>query len=242
MLKKLISIIVLLGLFLLGIQSAYALETYVGVRILNLTDDPAASCVGQAGYDSQGRIRALSSILPDFPIYFELRYAGNDSLVWAGNDTNDIDYFINDTIMIPQLVDLTIGQDYRLFIDIDAIKIYLPLVDYQSFERTLHNEYWTAGRVGTGHHSEYYQYSGGNNCVYSTSSWTSQSSLFFISNTRDPSKLNHPCMTDSISHNCHTHGILGLFNSGSNSFRIYGRYNNLLNSNVGNMNIIFNFS
>ena len=249
MLKKLISIIVLLGLFLLGIQSAYALETYVGVRIVSLSDDPAASCVGYSGvpggYGDQGRIRAISSMPPDFPIYFELRHHATNDLIWSGNSVADVDYEVGDVIQIPETVDLTIGQDYRLFFDVDAIRITLPLVNLGGFEKTIDDQYWTVGRVGTGSTStnrEYWQYSGSNNCAYSTSGNTGGSSLVFVSNTRDPTKLNHPCMTDSIAYNCDSQGIMGIPNSGTISFRTYGRYNNLLNSDVGNFELLFTFS
>ena len=244
MLKKLISIIVLLGLFLLGIQSAYALETYVGVRILNLTDDPSASCAGQAGYGEHGRIRAISSILPDFPIYFELRHALNESIVWSGNSVEDTDYTIGEVMWMPSTVDLSIGGNYTLFFDVDAIRIYLPLVNYGSFVATPDNNYWTAGRVGVGGsaNSEYMQSSGSNNCAQGSTSSSWSSGLFFVSNDRDPAKLNHPCMTDSTTLNCHTQGIMGISNSGTSNFRTYGRYNNLLNSNVGNFYLSFTFS
>ena len=70
MIKKLIGIFALIGILLFSIQSSFALQTYVGVKIINMTDDPAASCVGAyaVGVDpfQQGRIRALSSILPNF--------------------------------------------------------------------------------------------------------------------------------------------------------------------------------
>lgn len=161
MIKKILAIISLLGLFLVSIQSASALQTYVGVKILNLTDDPAASCAGEAGYGSQGRIRAISSILPDYPIYFELRNVSDNSLIWSGDSTDDTDYEIGDVIQIPQLLDLTIGQDYKLFFDIDAIRIYLPLENYKYlssdpiWEATLDDNYWTAGKIGSGDTYEY---------------------------------------------------------------------------------------
>ncbi|MFW6008532.1 MAG: hypothetical protein ACOCP8_04625, partial [archaeon] len=137
-----------MSFLIVSLQPVSSLQTYVGIKILNLTDDPSASCAGEDGYGYQGRIRGLSSILPDFPIYFELRDAVDDSLIWAGDSTEDADYKIGDIIQMPQLVDLTIGKEYKLFFDINAIRIYLPLESHNDFERTINDIYWTAGEIG----------------------------------------------------------------------------------------------
>ena len=97
--KKLIGIIVILSLFIFSVSSSFALQTYVGIHIYNLTDDPAASCAGEAGYGDQGRISALSSILPDYPIYYELKNASG-SMISSGN-ISDGDYHMSGTMYLP---------------------------------------------------------------------------------------------------------------------------------------------
>lgn len=242
--------------FILGmtfyIQSANALETYVGVEILNLTDDPSGSCAGEPGYGSQGRIRAFSSIVGDeytnqFPIYFELRDASDNSLVWSGNSTKDTDYTIGDIIYLPQPVDLTPGSNYTLFFDIDAIRIYLPLENYNEFEASADNNYWTAGVLNEESESEYSQYSSKDSCS-TTPSFEDNYYAYgiLVGNNRD---LNVSCGSDGIEYNCHevqTMNLIvrygGSFDGRYTDFNARTKYDNLHQPDVGNFEFGFTFN
>lgn len=242
MIKKIIGILLGFILFFITMQSSFALETYVGFEILNLEDDPTASCVGEEGYGDQGRIRAISSMPPDFPIYFQLTYASNGTVVWSGDSVEDTDYTIGDIVFLPEKVNLTIGETYKLFFDVDVIRIYLPVPTYSGFTATPDGNYWTAGTVGTNTGIEDVFASSSNGCGYNTiiSAYAYQTISFFISNVRDSSKLVHACMSDSNSRTCDDEGIMALLNSDSTSdFRINAKYNNLRYSHIGNFVLYF---
>jgi len=251
--KKVLIVISIIGLFLFSIQSSLALSTYVGVKILNLTDDPTASCSGQYTVDvdpyQQGRIRAISSILPDYPIYFNLSYSSNGSTVWAGNSNEDIDYTINDIIYLPNTIDMQTGIDYKLFLDIDAIRIYLPLPNINSFQATLDDNYWTIGLDGTTGEGEDIALSQANSCFYSGSGNHGSIIYRFIANNR--SILSTYCESDGIPNNCDNIGKIGIIERSSGAccaynanqdFYSFEKYNDLYTSNVGNINFAFTFN
>lgn len=223
---------------ILCINNSNALPTYVGVQIKNMTDDPASSCANrdtEGDYGFQGRIRALSSILPHHPIHFELTYQANGSSVWTGDSTKDTDYTIGDVIFMPNSVELQTGVNYNLMFDIDAIRIYLPLPNYYVFTETINDEYWTAGKYGNAY-SEYYAYSHTSNlCKYNGASSTSYTLL--VSNKRQ--NLVHSCMSDNAHYNCDDFGFLGVSRSPTNDYRIDAKYDNLYQDGVGNFNLIF---
>jgi len=133
-------------------QLSFAIPTYVGIEIINLTDDPNDSnnCINKFGYGPQGKIRAISSILPDYPIYFEISDPSNSSnIVYSQNSTKDSDYVIGDTIWAPTTANLDIGKTYDMKIDIDAIKIYLDITDSSKSFVSPNNEYYTVGETST---------------------------------------------------------------------------------------------
>lgn len=244
MIKKIIGILLGFILFFITMQSSFALETYVGFEILNLEDDPTASCVGEEGYGDQGRIRAISSMPPDFPIYFQLTYASNGTVVWSGDSVEDTDYTIGDIVFLPEKVNLTIGETYKLFFDVDVIRIYLPVPTYSGFTATPDGNYWTAGTVGSfSDYAEEYFTSSSNGCSYSdviTNGLTRPSSLIFISNTRNPAKIIHSCMSDTSSYNCKSQGIFGIYATDTTTdFKINGLYRGLRFSNNGNFVLYF---
>jgi hypothetical protein len=242
MTKFIIYIFGLLFGCLFVIQSSFALDTYVGIEIMNLTDDSidtSNSCNNQAGgYGSQGRMRALSSILPDYPIYFSLTYDSNGSIVWQGNSTDDGDFIIGDTMYLPNLVNMQSGVDYRLIFDIDAIRIYLPLVDFESFEKSVDDNYWTVGEFGGSSYQERAILS--SSCSYSTtlSAWTGVNYGTWVSNNRV--NLSSDCNTDSIAHNCDELGLMAI-GRGGNSFKINGQYTDLYQPTIGIFEFVFTF-
>ena len=239
MIKKLISIIVLLGLFLLGIQSAYALETYVGIQILNLTDDPTASCAGFTGYGEQGRIRALSSIQPDFPIYFELRHM-NGSVIWAGNDTEDRDYAVNDVMYLPSTVNLDLGEDYRVYMNVNALRIFLlTWSEFSSFS-TDDNTYWTIGNGRSVGSLTTSMIAGSSTCSGTAVGGAGAHNLIYISNIRNSTLLNN-CLNNSSL--CSNPQLSDLVASGTSwSYRIDNRYQDLWRSDRGIFEFGFTFN
>ena len=242
-----IFLFILAGVCLL--TQGYSLETYVGVKIENLTDDPSISCVGEfdASNDphNQGKIRAISSIVgnqysQEYPIYFELRRDSDNSLVWSGDSTEDTDYEVGDTIYLPQTVNLNSGTDYRLFMDVDAIRFYYPIEssDSNEFERTQNNEYWFAGLKGTGNGDEYSVESAyGNHCEFRQyAKWGAHNNIYFSNNR---SSLNNSCAHDGIDNNCDEKGFMG---TNENNYYDIGnekKYNHLHNSTKGNFEILF---
>lgn len=246
MYKKLLFYLSLFGLILVTIQSSFALQTYIGIKILNLTDDPGVSCVGQfnTAVDplQQGRIRAISSIVGaeypiEYPIYFNLSKTSDGSTIWTGNSTDDTDYEIGDVIQIPGLVDLTSGVEYNLFFDIDAIKFYLPLENYNDFEATVDDLYWTVGKLGSLNYYENYVRGDPTTCTHSSESSTFQSNLLFLSNSRNNS-FENSCISDGTHYNCDEEGLIGLYKYSGSSYSSE-RYANLHTSTVGNFNIRF---
>ena len=209
-------LIITLSLILINIT--YGVNVYVGVKINNLSDDPAYSCAGESGYGPNGRIRALASIYPTYPIYFNLSRVSDGSTVWAGNDTADTDYMIDDTIYLPNTVDLTIGDYYNFFFDVDAYMIYLPLITDGTFVANTEDHYYTIG--STTSTSRYRSTSGA--CAFnSVSSWTEAGQPAIYSNR-----------SLSVSR-----GIRNTL-----SFNIGNSYNGLSDASNGNFNIVFQMS
>lgn len=246
--KILLFMIVFISSFII-IPNTNALETYVGVKILNLTDQEGtySSCAWDSEiYGFQGRIRALSSVLPNYPIFFNLTYTINASAIGTWNSTQDTDYTIGDVIYIPEMVNLNIGEYYNLMFDIDAIRIYLDITSNPgSFTKTYDNEYWTSGYVGTSSTLEYYVKSASTSCLgNSTLGAVQQASLVFISNNR--TNLMHTCMTDATTLNCDENGFTGLSNSSVDAYLYYNKagylYQNLYENSIGNFYLTFQLS
>jgi hypothetical protein len=220
--KYFILIILILSLTII-INDTSAVNVYVGVTINNLTDNPAAGCAGETGYGSQGRIRAIAAILPSYPIYFNLSKVDDGSTIWSGDGTDDTDYTIGDTMYLPESVDLTIGEDYNLFFDIDAIRVYLPLKTYGSFTKTIDDNYYITGEYNSGT-AGYWQKSADSTCAPGGSiTYVTGSLKVFNSRT------------------------IGTFsrittNADIYDFKIGTQYNNLHTSSVGNFNIGFTIS
>lgn len=244
MIKKILGILTFIAIILFSIQSSFALQTYVGVKIINMTDDPTATCAGQSGYGNQGRIRAISSILPSYPIYYELRNSSG-TIISSGN-ISDGDYALNETFYLPNTVDLTSSANYTLFFDVDAIRIYLPLFNYGTFIASMDNNYWTVGSIGSNSANEY-----GFNSLNSDSTCTSVGSSNYrqdyygrlVSSNRTIDPLSS-CVTDGVSNNCGLYlaQLSVVMNSGNIDFNINNKYDNLYASNVGNFQFAFTFS
>lgn len=246
--KRFIFIFSIFILFFTLVQNTNALPVYVGIKILNMTDDSASSCINAAGgdYSSTGRIRALSSILPWYPIYFNLTNQSNGATIWSGDSTKDTDYAIGDIIYLPNAIDLISGTNYNLFFDIDAIRIYLPLQDYTdggsiSWTATNNDEYWTAGYRGTdGGTFELFVRSNDNVCSFFMYLSRRPNEVFFIKNSRGV--LTHSCMGDFFSHNCDEQGFISIDYASTEStrdFKIDSKYGYLYQPNTGNFNIAF---
>ncbi len=252
--KRIFSLFVLL-VFAFSFQSVYSLETYVGVTILNLSDDPTASCAGAPGYGDQGRIRAISSVLPEYPIYYELSSASNGSMIWSGNSTDDVDYVVGETMYLPEPVDLTIGETYELFFDIDAIRVYLPLADHDIFNATPDNNYWIVGNEISLNEDQFVFISSEYGCSLGCgtgscgspdyiTTLTSGDRLVPIFNSRN---LDESCFDDGIASNCLNAAGYQTYNyfygwTSDWNFNTNGRYNNLHNSSNGNFNLAFTFN
>jgi len=238
-LKKIITIV--LVLFLLFQISYATVPTYVGVKILELKDDPSRSCSGYSGYGVNGRIRGLSSIVgaeytEEFPIHFKLIDNTDSSVVWEGDSENDTDYKVGDIIKMPHQVDLTIGRDYKLSLDIDAIKVYLEFGSVSGFVKNSDGEYWTAGILGTSRENCLHTNNGVSCGAYGTNAGACTGVRF--SNNR--SYLNNTCLWNSPDYDCASKGFLTI-NQGYDS--LYSAdYNNLFKPNVGNINIDFTFT
>ena len=226
----------ILFLFFVFVESSFALETYIGIQINNLTDDPAHSCVGEPGYPASGRIQAISSILPTYPLYFNLSYYSNGSTIWSGNSIFDQDYEIGDTIYVPQAFNLSSGESYKIMMDIDAIRIFLPMTNANGFTKTGDNNYWTAGYVGTGSDYEYQTQS--SNCAFTINQLYGNPTLLFFS-SKNRAVLSSSCYSvDYITYNCLPAGFIGI---AGGQFRIDGLYNNMYLSNVGNVDFYFTY-
>mgnify|MGYP001413992743 CR=1 FL=1 len=222
--------ILLALLFLTLISTGYSLQTYVGVKIVDLKDDSLSSCAGESSYGSSGRIRALSSILPNFPIYMEVKNSSND--VIATGNVADSDYAIGDVMYFPTELNLTIGADYLIFFDIDAIRVYLDLNSWSNSRKSTDNNYYTIGDVGSSCSG-----GGGFNYVNSDSACgftngatkgCSYSSHMGFSKNRADSYLSWSSSFGSE-----------LFGVGPNDFNIDSKYLNLAASTNGNFNIGF---
>lgn len=244
MFEKLKKSIFIFFIIIFSFNLVNALNVYVGLEILTLEDDPTYSCINSANgdYGPQGKIRAISSILPDHPLYFNLSKQSDGTTVWAGDGTKDTDYGPGEIIFLPNPIDLTSGETYNLMMDIDAIRIYLPLNTYSSsygtWSETTNDEYWTAGQVGAGGNCEFMA-RGRSSCAYSTTyqCYYGQSSLMFVGNYRG--KLTNSCATDGTNYNCDQIGLIGMYRSSDWNFKIANSYNNLYQPTVGNFNMQF---
>ena len=237
---KYIKILVSLCLLMFFASNAYSIMTYVGVEILDLKDDPAHSCAGETGYGSQGRIRAISSIVGHHPLYFNLSKTSDGSTVWSGDGTENVDYTIGDTIYLPTAVDLTVSETYNFFFDIDAIRIYVPMTsDGGVFTRTADNNYWTAGGVYSSAFDERGMSSQSGTCL-PNSNYLLYPITMIYSNTRDRSLLD-TCYTDGLTGNCVARGLYGVL-AGNNDFKTDYQYDYLYQPDVGNVNIAFTYT
>jgi len=250
MYKKILNIIICVSLIsLFCINSGFALSTYVGIKILDLRDDASYSCVGQSGYGDQGRIRGLVSNPDDgYPIYFKVYKVSDGTVIREMNSTADTDYEKGDTIVLPESVDLTPGEEYGVFFDIDAYKIYLPLVDYGSFHATINDTYWT---IGSKVQKEYVytEYSSGDTCTYGgrRTNYFGNDPAYHRSGvgvTNNRSNLGSNCWNDDINYNCHTQGsiAIGYEHPTYSNFKMLGSYLNLHTSTVGNFEFTFVFN
>jgi len=247
--------VILVGLFFL--QNTFALSTYVGIEIQELKDDPAHSCAGVGTFGDQGRIRGFVSNPDDgYPIHYKLYRVSDSTVVWENDSTANTDYQKGDIMYLPQMVDLTPGEEYGLFFDVDAYKIHLPLRDYGGFRATLNDTYWVSGRYArNAPKNEYYQRANSNACTYERGSYTSfyDSSCpiygFAISNNR--SNLNSGCWTDATEYNCDDEGITfayvgwggyGCPNLYDYSFKMYTTYLDLYKDTKGNFEFTFIFN
>lgn len=251
-----------LSIFLFIFSSdCFALPTYVGLRIEDLKDDPAASCSDSddGDYGRMGRIRALSSIPPSFPIFMNLTKVSDGSQIWAGDivencsaqglDGQGCDYTIGDVIMIPDSVSLDLGVNYNIFMDIDAIRIYLPLPDENTDSScddgwigTADDEYWTAGQQRSVQSGCYFWSDdvGGDDCKYLGRGGAGYD-MFYISNIRT-TDLTHSCATDSSAYNCDSYNLMGIKQQDGDDFQIKDQYDNLYDSTHGNFLFGFTFN
>lgn len=233
MIKKLLFISLLFSF----VNVAFAMPTYVGIHIQNLTDDPAtSSCIGVSGYGDQGRIRALSSY-PEhgMPLYFELSYVSNSSIIWAGNSTVNVDYHRGETIYLPQEFTLTPGVDYKIFMDVDMVKIYfraLPTTTWRATDRTPDNIYWTSGLRFTSISGDDRIFP--NSCTGSIVSGTTVRPTFIAVN---PSIAANLSCTVSTCGNVGNEGFL--VRDGSS--HLSTTYRNLHLPNVGNFEFFFTY-
>jgi len=250
MYKKILNIIICVSLIsLFCINSGFALSTYVGIKILDLRDDASYSCVGQSGYGDQGRIRGLVSNPDDgYPIYFKVYKVSDGTVIREMNSTADTDYEKGDTIVLPQSVDLIPGEEYGVFFDIDAYKIYLPLVDHGSFRATINDTYWTIGRK-VRYENVYTQYSSGDTCSYggkTTKSFGNDAAYHKngLGITNNRSNIASNCWDDNIDYNCHTQGGMAIGNEypSAADFKMFASYVNLYTSTVGNFEFTFVFN
>ena len=225
-------------LFLSLVSYGYSLNTYVGVKIIDLKDDPSNSCASESGYNSQGRIQALSSILPDYPIYMEIRNLSGTPL-YSGN-VSDNDYVIGDTIFFPNEIDLTIGENYSVFFDVDAIRFFLNLPPTHSmysgpiFTRNLDNNYWSIGNkftlVGD---------SNGKTIESDTSGCQFERSWGWGPNVNHYKNRSMVGNTSCTMYDCFK--TLDYSSDNSKSFRINGLYSNIYQPTIGNFNVGFTF-
>lgn len=123
--------------------------------------------------------------------------------------------------------------------DIDAIRIYLPISNLGGFTETINDEYWTAGDVGTDWRNEYHVRSGIDDCIFFNTGNVRQDWLFFISRNRGT--LSHSCMHDAANNNCDSLGYVGM-RFDDFDFLIDSQYNNLHQDNIGNFNMQFTIS
>lgn len=246
MIKKLLGILASLIVLFCGIQTTFALQTYVGVKILNLSDDPASSCAGQytVGVDpfQQGRIRAISSILPNYPIYYELKNASG-TIIYSGN-ISDGDYTFNDTFYLPSPVDLSSGANYSLFLDIDAIRIYLPIPTYNTFTETADDNYWTAGYRRNLATQQYSYASTATLCSYGSIRTDFSTGWYniFITNNRNQVMVGVVCGTNYCELNNYNLMGMSLTSQTPEDFRMDEKYAYLYQSNVGNIQLAFTFT
>ncbi len=233
--KEIIFIFSIFILLFITIPDTNALSTYVGVKILDMKDDPSAHCInnGYGDYGPQGRIRAISSVLPDYPIFFNLTKQSDGTQIWAGDSTKDSDYTIGDMFFLPSAVDLISGEDYNLMFDIDAIKIYLPLPDYISFKASDNDEYWTMGKINTDNEYCFRQNHG---CEFYTSIVGQFSNIcILIASSRD--QIDNSCSSDGTDNNCRL--TTNSFPVKKYDFNILDQYDNLYQDDVGNFNLVF---
>ena len=240
------------------LQNSFALNTYVGIKILDLKDDPEHSCANQAtndpsgvldNYGPMGRIRAISSIFDNgLPLYFNLSKS-DGTVIFQGNDTKDCgldgggcEYTINDTIFLPNTVLLTDGEDYNLMMDIDAIKVYLPINSQSAFTRNSDNMYWTAGAYAYEAESGVVSYN--DLCSYGTMQSNSNSyNYMYFGNKRYINLGSDSCFNDNTLFNCDNNGFIGVEHSGfEDSFNIDAIYKDLYQPDIGNINIGFTYT
>ncbi|MCA9495663.1 MAG: hypothetical protein KC589_01870 [Nanoarchaeota archaeon] len=228
-------------IFFICLNSSYALNTYVGVEIVNLTDQNGSSCSGVSGYGSQGRIRAFSSILPSYPIFYNLTNTTSGEEIWAGDSTEDTDYTIGDVMFLPVSVDLVSGQNYTLFFDIDAIRVYINAGSHSA--KSADNNYWTVGRYGGNINNENIVRSNADDCTYANLAWSDKAYAMYMVGDRNGDIADSANCRNGASSACAGNGLLSVARTGwpTQDFNINSKYDNLYQSTKGNFQFGFTF-
>ncbi|MCA9495665.1 MAG: hypothetical protein KC589_01880, partial [Nanoarchaeota archaeon] len=221
---------------------SYALNTYVGIKIINLTDDSADSCMNETEYGGQGRIRAFSSILPSYPIFYNLTNTTNGEEIWAGNSTEDIDYMVGDTMFLPVSVDLDYGQNYNLFFDIDAIRVYINAGTHSA--KSVDNNYWTVGVYGGNINNEDIIRSNVDGCGYSTKTYDDKSKAWYMAKYRTGDIADSANCRNGASTACAGNNLVAVSRGGwpTQDFNVNYKYDNLYQASKGNFQFGFTFS
>jgi hypothetical protein len=104
--------ILLMVVFLLSAVSASAIQTYVGINILDLKD---TVCNKQ--------MKIVSNPGEGYPLHFKVTRNSDSVVLWEGDSTENLDYGTGDIILLPEPIDLASGEAYNLDMDVDMVAI-----------------------------------------------------------------------------------------------------------------------
>jgi hypothetical protein len=136
---------ILLMVFLLSIYGVSAIQTYVGIDVLELKD---SAC--------NNDMKIVSNPGGGYPLHFKVTRNSDSVILWEGDSTEDIDYATGDVILLPEPVDLTSGEVYDLDMDVDMVGINrVALNGFVYYSSSSCGPFIQMGRSGSGGRYQY---------------------------------------------------------------------------------------
>lgn len=144
-------------------------------------------------------------------------------------------------MFLPNSVNLSSGENYTLFFDIDAIRVYINAGSHS--EKSADNNYWTVGVYGGNINNENIVRSTAGTCTYSDLAWGDKANAIYMVGDRSGDISDSTNCRNGASSACAGNGILSVTRTGwaTQDFNVNNKYDNLYQSSKGNFQFGFTF-